>query len=136
MPAILGLAQWMDAVRQSIAAWQGACDTRAVPPPLPASGHPTSMHLGEAFEGLSAGFHLFLLKTVGYMQMLTSDSPGQPLLLTPKHPFFCAEVESFPHSVVLKFSITSLGGLSGLSNWCLQALSPRSALTPQGSLTS
>lgn len=61
---------------QSIAACQEACGNKAVPPPLPATGHPASMHLGEALKAFSAGFHPFLLKTVGYMQGLTPDSPS------------------------------------------------------------
>lgn len=54
------------------------------------------MHLEEAFEGLSAGFRLFLLKTVGYMQGLTLDSPGQPLPSIQNHPFFLCRSGKFP----------------------------------------
>lgn len=58
------------AVLGSAAARWAGCDTRAVHlHRLPAG--PTSRS-GEALEGLSAAFHLFLLKAVGTMQRLTS----------------------------------------------------------------
>lgn len=127
MSAVLGLPQGMGAGVQSTAACWGACGTRAVPPPLPTGCCPTSMCLREAFEGLGAGFHLFLLKTVGNMQGLTSEFPSP---LTQKHPFFCTEVEKFPTFSSVEVLHHVSGRLSGLSNWCLPALSSRSATCP------
>lgn len=46
------------------------------------------MCLGEAFEGLGAGFHPFLLKTVGNMQGLTSEFPKPTLTIDPKASLF------------------------------------------------